>query len=266
MRLLIFIILLFYISVSLTNAQNYVVSGYVEDLKTGERVIGAFIVDSVRNKVVQTNNFGFFSLKCSAGNIVLFSSFVGYKPETSHISLHRDTMLLLKIDPVQEIKEVIIQASSYIHDINSNLGLTVIPVKQLTSIPALGQADILKAIQLQPGIKGGIEGSSGIFVRGGGAGENLFLIDDVPVYNVSHLYGFFSTFNSSAVKDVKVIKGCFPAMYGGRTSSVIDVRSRDGNNKSLKGEVSIGLISSSATLEGPLGNDKTTFMISGRRS
>jgi len=124
----------------------------------------------------------------------------------------------------------------------------------------------MKSIQSQAGIKGGVEGSAGIFVRGGSGGENLFMLDDVPLYNVSHLYGFFSVFNSSAVKDIKLMKGCFPARYGGRVSSVIDVRSLDGNNKSLKGEISLGFISSKFTLEGPLFDGNTTFMISGRRS
>ena len=111
-----------------------------------------------------------------------------------------------------------------------------------------------------------MEGSAGIFVRGGGSGENLFLLDDVPMYNVSHLYGFFSAFNSSAVKDIRLLKGCFPAQYGGRASSVVDVRSRDGTITSVKGEISLGVVSTNVILEGPLMSDKTTFIVSARRS
>ncbi|MGD0342939.1 MAG: TonB-dependent receptor, partial [Bacteroidales bacterium] len=168
--------------------------------------------------------------------------------------------------PVRELKEVFITSTYYLHNINSPLGQTIIPVKQIISLPALGEPDLIKSIQTQPGIKGGIEGSAGVFVRGGSAGENLFMLDDVPMYNVSHLFGFFSTFNNSAIKDIKLMKGCFPARYGGRTSSVVVMRSQDGNNKSIKGEISLGIISSKFTLEGPLITDKTTFIVSGRRS
>jgi hypothetical protein len=247
-------------------AQSYTVSGYVEDLKTGERMIGAFVADSTSLKAVQTNNFGYFSLKYSKGRISLIATYVGYKAGIYNITVVRDTSLVIKLEPGSELQEVIIRSSVYNRNAATPLGMVMIPIKQLASIPALGEVDVLKAIQLQPGIQGGIEGSAGLFVRGGGAGENLYLIDDVPVYNVSHLYGFVSTFNSSAVKDLKVIKGCFPAAYGGRASSVIDVRTRDGNNQAFHGEVSVGMISSKLMFEGPLLNPKTTFMISARRS
>ncbi len=167
---------------------------------------------------------------------------------------------------MSELQEVVVKANPYARNENTPLGLTVLPVKTLSLLPSLGETDLLKAIQIQAGVKGGVEGSAGVYVRGGGPGENLFMLDDVPLYNVSHLYGFFSTFNSSAIKDVRLLKGCFPARYGGRTSSVIDVRSIDGNTHSYSGEAAIGLISSRFTLGGPLINKNTTFIISGRRS
>jgi hypothetical protein len=247
-------------------SQNYTVSGYVEDIKTGERIIGAYVIDSITQNVAQTNNYGFYILKNLNSNAAIRSTYIGLKSPVIYLSLNHDTLFNIQMKPVMELHEVIIESSLYNQNVNTPLGLTTIPIKQLTSMPALGESDLLKSIQNQPGIKGGIEGSAGIFVRGGSSGENLFMLDDVPMYNVSHLYGFLSVFNSAIIKDVKLLKGCFPARYGGRTSSVIDVRSRDGNNKSLKGEVSIGIISSSINLEGPLFSDKTTFIISARRS
>jgi hypothetical protein len=260
------VLILAVITLQEMNAQNHTISGYVEDLQSGERLLGAYVADSISEKVTQTNGFGFFSLKLPQGRHFIITTYVGYQGETFQVSLVQDTVHVFKLRAVNELQEVVVRASAYNRQANTPLGMVLIPIKQLTTLPALGETDVLKAIQQQPGIQGGIEGSAGIFVRGGGAGENLFIIDDVPVYNVSHLYGFLSTFNSSAVKDIKVLKGCFPASYGGRVSSVIDVRTRDGNSQAYSGEVSVGLISSKLMFEGPLGNPNTTFMVSGRRS
>ena len=229
-------------------------------------MIGAFVADSAGQKATQTNNYGYFNLKYSKGRISLNATYVGYKAGKYDLTVVRDTSLVIKLEPGSELQEIIIKGSVYNRNAATPLGMVVIPIKQLAAIPALGEVDVLKAIQQQPGIQGGIEGSAGLFVRGGGAGENLYLIDDVPVYNVSHLYGFVSTFNSSAVKDLKVMKGCFPAAYGGRASSVIDVRTRDGNNRAFHGEISLGMISSKLMFEGPLLSQKTTFIVSARRS
>lgn len=248
------------------NSQSLTITGYVEDINTGERIIGAYVVDSLSKNVAQTNNYGFYILRNLERKSAIQATYLGLKSKVIHLSLIHDTLLNIYMQQLMELKEIVVTSSQYKINANAKLGLTTIPVKQLTSIPALGEPDILKSIQIQPGIKGGVEGSTGIFVRGGGAGENLFMLDEVPMYNVSHLYGFFSAFNSSAIKDIKLLKGCFSSKYGGRTSSVIDVRSRDGNNKSIVGEVSLGIISSNLTIEGPLFSDKNTFVISGRRS
>jgi hypothetical protein len=247
-------------------SQSLTISGFVEDVNTGERIIGAYVIDSISNKITQSNNYGFYSLRNIGEKVKIHSTFIGLKSESISISIKHDTTINIKMQPVKELQEVVILSSNSSRSINSKLGTITIPVKTLTTLPALGEPDILKAIQSQPGIKGGMEGSAGVFVRGGSGGENLFLLDDVPMYNVSHLYGFFSAFNSSAIKDIKLYKGCFPARYGGRASSVIDIRSLDGNTKSIGGVFSAGFLSSKITLEGPLLSSKTTFIISARRS
>lgn len=247
-------------------SQNYTISGYVEDLNSGERIIGANIIDTISNKGCISNNYGYYSFNVPGTKAAVYCSYIGNTSTTQLISLVRDTLMILKINSVIELQEVVVRANQYTRNENTPLGFTMIPVKTIMLVPSLGETDLLKSIQTQPGVKGGVEGSAGIYVRGGGSGENMFMLDDVPLYNVSHLYGFFSTFNSSAVKDIKLLKGCFPARYGGRTSSVIDVRSIDGNNQSYSGEIAIGLISSRFTLGGPLMNKRTTFILSGRRS
>ena len=258
---------IFLMGFQLLHSQSFTISGFVEDKETGERLIGVYVIDAVSKKSTQTNNFGFFNLKAPSGSkVAIQATYIGMKSKEVSFIIHKDTTLNIVLNPVLELNEVVISSSRYGHNVDNQLGFVIIPVKQLTITPALGESDLLKAIQIQPGIKGGVEGSAGIYVRGGSAGENLFMLNDVPIYNVSHLYGFFSAFNSSAIKDIKLIKGCFPAKYGGRVSSVIDVRSRDGNNKSINGEISIGVISSKFNLEGPIINDKTTFNISARRS
>jgi len=260
------IILFILIICQSVQSQNYTISGYVEDINSGERIIGAYVTDSISKSVAQTNNYGFYMLKNIRSSASIQATYIGLKSKTTNLSLVKDTMMNLLLKPVLELKEVVVSSSRYNRNINAPLGMITIPVKQLTSMPALGEPDLIKSIQSQTGIKGGVEGSAGIFVRGGGAGENLFLFDDVPLYNVTHLYGFFSVFNSNAIKDIKLLKGNFPARYGGRVSSVIDVRSLDGNNKSVKGEISLGIVSSDFTLEGPLFSENTTFLISGRRT
>jgi len=261
------LITFFLIGFQILSSQSRNISGFVEDKETGERLIGAYIIDAVSKKSMQTNSFGFFNFRATVGSKVsIQATYIGMKSGELSFVLNQDTTITLVMNPVLALNEVVISSSRNGHNIDNQLGLVIIPVNQLTITPSLGESDLLKAIQVQPGIKGGVEGSSGIFVRGGGSGENLFMLDDVPIYNVSHLYGFFSAFNSSAIKDIKLIKGCFPAKYGGRVSSVIDVRSRDGNSKSINGEISVGVISSKLNLEGPIMNEKTTFNISARRS
>ncbi|NJK86693.1 MAG: TonB-dependent receptor plug domain-containing protein [Bacteroidales bacterium] len=151
--------------------------------------------------------------------------------------------------------------------VSTQTGLVTIQPQQIKSLPViLGEVDVMKSLQLMPGIKSGTEGSSGIYVRGGGPDQNLFLLDGVPLYNISHLFGFFSVFNADAIQNISVLKGGFPARYGGRLSSVIDIRMKDGNMKKIHGEGSVGLISSKLALEGPVIKDRSSFMVSFRRT
>jgi hypothetical protein len=257
----------FLLIVQILQGQKCSISGYIGDRETGERLIGAYILDTLSKTNTQSNSYGFFNLRINGTqNVVIIAKYMGMKSKEIKFSLRKDTIIEIKINPIINLNEVIVASDASAHNVNSPLGTVVIPVSKLTLTPSLGEMDILKAIQIQPGIKGGIEGSSGIYVRGGSAGENQYMLDDAPMYNVNHLYGFFSAFNTSSVKNITVIKGCFSAKYGGRVSSVIDVRSRDGDNSEVKGEVSVGIVSSKLNIEGPLFNNKTTFNLSARRS
>jgi len=258
----------FLLSAHLTFSQKYTISGILSETSTGEKIIGANIYDSLTFKGTITNNFGFYSLSLSKGKVNLVSSFVGYGSSNFRFDLNKDTVINIGLSPVMEIEEVTITADKGKNMVNSSqMGNVSIPVQQVKSLPVIfGEVDILKTLQLMPGIKAGNEGTSGIYVRGGGPDQNLFLLDGVPVYNINHLFGFFSVFNADAIQNISVYKGGFPARYGGRLSSVIDIRMKDGNMKEFHGEASIGLIASKVSLEGPIKKDKASFIISFRRT
>ncbi|MBN2610498.1 MAG: TonB-dependent receptor plug domain-containing protein [Bacteroidales bacterium] len=249
-------------------AQKFTISGIVSEASGGEKIIGANIYDSLTYKGTITNNFGFYSLSLNKGDVQLVCSFVGYSMHSQRFKLDKDTVINITLSPMLEIEEVTITADKAKNMVNSTqMGNVSIPVQQVKSLPViLGEVDILKTLQLIPGIKAGNEGTSGIYVRGGGPDQNLFLLDGVPVYNINHLFGFFSVFNADAIQNITVYKGGFPARYGGRLSSVIDIRMKDGNSKEFQGEASIGLISSKISLEGPIVKDKASFIISLRRT
>lgn len=258
--------LLFFVC-SYASAQTYTISGYIRDAETGENLIGATIQDQVSLKGTITNTFGFYSLTLPKGTLKLRITYVGYEPISTDIDLVENIQLnhLLKLGST--LDEVVITAEENI-ELQPQMSTIDVPIEQIKALPVLmGESDILKTLQLLPGIQGGTEGSSGIYVRGGGADQNLILLDGVPIYNVSHLFGFFSVFNPDAINRVNVMKGGFPARYGGRLSSVIDISMKEGNNQEFAGEGSIGLISSKLTLEGPIGKEKkTSFIVSGRRT
>ena len=266
------LLLLLFSSLSIlnTHAQKITISGYIKDNESGENLIGAAVIDKVSGAGVVSNTYGFFSLSLVKGDSVnLFCTYVGYQAQnlqliatedkTIHFSLNGDNML-------EEIEVVAEQNSEPIEQV-TQMSTISIPVKQIKLLPALmGETDVLKALQLMPGVQSGSEGTSGLYVRGGGPDQNLILLDGVPVYNVSHLFGFFSIFNADALNRVELVKGGFPARYGGRLSSVIDISLKEGNMKEFHGEGNVGLISSKLTLEGPIIKDKASFMISGRRT
>jgi len=264
-------LLLLFMLFALSFAKNVTISGYVQDLKSGERISSAYIYEPSLNIGTITNNYGFFSLSFQTENdsIVIAASFIGYKPFSKKLSIENKIWLL--IDLVNEILqgetvEVIGERVGKIEE-KSQMSQISLPVKQIETMPAfLGETDVLKTIQLLPGIQSGSEGSSGLYVRGGSPDQNLILLDGSPVYNANHLFGFFSVFNTDAIKDVKIMKGAIPAHFGGRLSSVLEINMKEGNNKKFTGRITIGAVASKFVLEGPIIKDKTSFILSARRT
>lgn len=248
-------------------AQKVTISGYVTERKSGETIPGAIVYVPKLNAGTATNTFGFYSLTIPRDSAGLVVSTVGYAPAATSLLLTRDTSINFQLESASELQEVVISGKKDAVQYRTLMSSIDLPVETIKSLPAfLGEVDVMKAIQLLPGVQAGSEGSSGIYVRGGSPDQNLILLDGVPVYNSSHLFGFFSVFNADALKSVEVIKGGFPARYGGRLSSVIDVNMKEGNKQKFHGEGGIGLIASRLTLEGPIKKDKSSFMISGRRT
>ncbi len=265
MRKILFM-LLFFSSLSVF-AQQYTISGYVEDEQTGEKLINAYVFEAQTFKGTAANVYGFYSITLPAGIVKLTSSFVGYGQFQQEFNLQRDTMIRILLKPTAVLSEVTIVDKSQSQVNSTQMGVNQVDIKTIKSLPViLGEVDILKTIQLLPGVKAGTEGTSGFYVRGGGPDQNLILLDGVPVYNANHLFGFFSVFNSDAIQSVSLIKGGFPAHYGGRLSSVLDIRMKEGNMKKYKGEFSVGIIASRFTVEGPIKKDTSSFIISARRT
>lgn len=246
-----------------------IVSGYVRDVATGEALIAANVVILETGAGTNTNSYGYYSLSLEPGFYTLVYSYVGYVTETRPLRLGSD--LVLNADLAEsrlELEEVTISAEAG----NANItrletGSTQLPIQSIRRIPALlGEVDLIKAIQLLPGVQVTSEGSSGFSVRGGSPDQNLILLDEATVYNASHLLGFFSVFNNDAIKDVKLYKGDIPASSGGRLASLLDIRMKDGNNKKLTATGGIGTISSRLTLEGPVFTEKISFLLSARRT
>ena len=249
-------------------SQKFTISGYISDKSTGEKLINASVYDANSLKGTTSNEYGFFSLTLPEGNVKLTISYVGFKTIQKDIFLNSNQTFNYSLNSTIELSEVVIigEKSDNIIE-NTQLGVIEIPLQKLKSLPVLfGEVDLIKTIQLLPGVQSGGEGTSGLYVRGGGPDQNLILLDGVPVYNADHLFGFFSVFNSDAIKNVTLIKGGFPARYGGRLSSVLDIRMKEGNNQQVMAEYSIGLISSKLTIEAPIIKNKSSFIISGRRT
>ncbi|MBP6385526.1 MAG: TonB-dependent receptor [Pseudarcicella sp.] len=275
-NLLFFTLLLgFFSQTHAQSIQKITISGYVKEKNSGELLPG--VNASIKEKKIgnQTNKYGFFSLTFNPeGENTITFSFVGYKTTYQIISGKQSQEITVELEPENNLlDEVVIKGNSpngSKQKISENVQMSQlsIPVAQIKEIPAfLGERDVLKVIQLMPGVQKGSEGNSGIYVRGGGPDQNILILDDAPVYNAYHLFGFFSVFNGDALKSVELTKGGFPARYGGRLSSVIEMQMKDGNKSKLHGEGGIGLISSRLMLEGPLSkNHKSSFLISGRRT
>lgn len=264
-------------------AQRYTVSGYITDIESGERLIGASVYDTISRQGVVTNVAGFYTLTLPEGEHALQISYVGYHPSHARaLLLNKDTVIHFPLRPSTRLEEVTVVGR---HSINSpqsaQMSAIEVPISQIKNIPAIGgEVDVLKAIQLLPGVQSGSEGSAGIYVRGGGPDENLITLDGVPLYNVNHAMGMFSVFNADAIKNVTLYKGNFPARFGSRLSSVIDVRQNDGNSAFWHGGITVGLLAAKMNVEGPIFTKaqldslkqgfepraKTTFNLSARRT
>ncbi len=261
-----FLFLLLSFTILSSWSQKSTLSGYMRDSQTGEALIGARVyIDSLKIGAV-ANIYGFYSLTVPNGTHTILFSYVGKEPIKKRVELDENLNLDIVLDPIGELDEIVITGEKKEQETTemSTVNLSMDKVKSLPVL--LGERDIIKTAQLLPGIQSGSEGSSGIYVRGGGPDQNLILLDGVPIYNANHLFGFFSVFNADAINQVKLVKGGFPAEYGGRISSVIDIRMNEGDMKKIHGEGSVGIISSKLMLNGPIIKDKTSFMISARRT
>ncbi len=257
-------------------SQDITISGTLSDAKTGEALLFANIYIDGTNIGATSNEYGFYSItipkdQIEGRELVLVVSYTGY--QTKKVTLEKNTSIRYDIKMESEainFEEAIITGTKGKEKkevTSTQMSAIRIPMKNITTIPALGgETDVIKVIQLMPGVQGGGEGSTGMFVRGGDADQNLVLLDEATVYNIGHLFGFFSVFNSDAIKDITLYKGAFPSKYGGRLSSILDVKMKEGNLNEFHGKGGIGLLSSRLTLEGPLVKDKGSFTIAGRRT
>ncbi|MBT5933243.1 MAG: TonB-dependent receptor, partial [Flavobacteriales bacterium] len=265
MKSILFILFLFSLSFH-SFSQKFTISGTVRDLSSGEPIIGAKVFDIKSKKGTLSNDYGFFSLTLPKDSVYLRVSYMGFTAMEYQMDGSKNTALEVDLNTIQELEEVTVNAQKNIEE-QTQMSSFDVSIEKIKALPVfLGEKDIIKTIQLFPGVQSGSEGSSGIYVRGGGQDQNLMLLDGVPIYNATHLFGFFSIFNADAINKVTMIKGGFPARYGGRLSSVLDIRMKEGNMKKFHGEGSIGIISSKLSLEGPIIKDKTSFIVSGRRT
>jgi len=267
MKQLAFAVIGICMSITTVLAQKHTLSGYVKDAASGEALIGASIYVPKLKVGANTNAYGFYSLTLDADSIGLIVRYIGYTPVLKKIFLDRDIELNILLKET-EMREVVVTGNKAKENVDKpQMGVIDVPVTAVKELPTIfGEKDLFKVLQLLPGVQAGSEASAGFYVRGGGADENLVLLDEAVIYNPFHLAGFFSIFNGDAIKSVTLIKGGFPAEYGGRLSSIIDISMKDGNNQTFHGEGGIGLIASRLTLEGPILKDKASFMVSARRT
>ena len=245
------------------------VNGTVKDKLTGESITGAVIkIDQLANVVITSNEYGFYAISLPKGKYDLRISFVGYEEKRVPIVLNGPFIANVFLESKNQLTEVVVATKRKDDNLTkAQMGTETLNMQSISKVPVIfGEKDVLKTIQLLPGVKSAGEGNSGFYVRGGAADQNLILLDEAPVYNASHLLGFFSTFNSDAIKDATLIKGNGPAQYGGRLSSVLDVKMKEGNNKNYTYNGGLGLISSRLSIEGPIQADKSSFILSGRRT
>ena len=261
-------LLLWPLSHALAQRSTATVSGYITDAESAETLLGAgvLVADGSQTPTgAVTNVYGYYTLTLPKGPVQLQYSYVGYASEVVQLNLQRDTTVNIVLSPAAALSEAVVVAQKDAGIQSTYLGAIEVPLAQIKNTPVLfGEADVLKSIQLMPGVQGGNEGFTGLYVRGGGPDENLILLDGVPIYNVDHMLGILSVFQTEAVKKVTLYKGSFPARYGGRVSSIVDIRTNDGNMKETHGSVGIGALTEKLHLEGPIVKEKLSYSISGR--
>ncbi|MCQ2251173.1 MAG: TonB-dependent receptor [Bacteroidales bacterium] len=253
---------------ALSHAQQHVIYGHIYDAQTGESLISANIYNPETQKGTTSNEYGYYSLKLSDGEQTVCFSYVGYETFSIRLSLAADTMVVARLTPSVEIEEVVVTDNRPEVGVKSTrMGASTVPLDIVRNMPVLlSEPDLLKTIQALPGVQAGMTGTCGIHVRGGDPDQNLFLLDGMPLYNVNHVFGFMSVFQAEAIKHVDFYKSGFPARFGGRLSSIVDVRTKDGDMKKYYGSFSIGLLTSHLNFEGPIIKDRTSFAVSARRS
>ncbi|MGE4289709.1 MAG: TonB-dependent receptor [Salinivirgaceae bacterium] len=260
----VFILLLFIKALSVNAQQAVKISGYVRDAVTREALIGAYIVNSDYSKVAASNEYGFFTLELASNQRQLHCSYVGYQPVTLVLTNRSDTLIQVLLNQNTTLDEVVVEASRTNRRFT---GLETLSAKTVKALPVImGESDITRTLTLLPGVSFGNENSMGYYVRGGSADQNLLLMDGAPVYNPYHLYGFFSVFNTDAINNATLYKGGIPAKHGTRLASVLDIQMKEGNAQRFSGNLSTGMVASKFLLEGPILKDRTSFLISGRRS
>ena len=267
MKFKILLFLHFWACFNFAYGQKFTMSGYVIDKESGEKLIGALLIENIEGKQTISNSYGYYNLLFDKGDSTSISvRFLGYKENT--VRIKKETNQFFNIEMVRnniDINEIVITSESI--DRNNNLSLVQIPKQFYKKIPMLiGEIDVLKAFQLTPGIKRGDEGRSGIYVRGGNIDQNLFLIDGIPLFMVFHLGGYLSIFEEDAISSARIFKGAFPTEYAGRLSSIVDIRTKSGNLKKIHGNFCLGLISSKIALEGPIVKNRSSYYVSGRLS
>ncbi|MBO9701979.1 MAG: TonB-dependent receptor [Sporocytophaga sp.] len=265
---LLLLVLVFLVSFKSYSQTKHTISGIVKDSETGDALIGATVSVKEAGTGTVANENGYYSFSLPEGNYTLMVNFFGYKTREIKVDLKKDVTVNISMsEDVDELKEVVVTTEKKNDNITkAEIGVEKLEVKEINKIPVLlGEKDIIKSIQLIPGVKSG-EGTAGFYVRGGGVDQNLVLLDDAPIYNASHLLGFFSVFNSDAINDLTIYKGGIPAQFGGRLSSVLDIKSNEGNYKKVSANGGIGLISSRLNIEAPIVKDKASIMVAGRRS
>src|SRR5688572_19619115 len=247
---------------------KYTINGFVRDASTGENLIGVAIFNPKTGQGTTTNNYGFYSITIPEDSLNLVVSYIGYERHSfkAYLNKNLEHNFDLKLNNELKTVEIVGTKQEKIRE-STRMSTISVPIAQIKTLPALfGEVDVLKTLQLLPGVQSGGEGSTGLYVRGGSPDQNLILLDGTPVYNASHLFGFFSVFNADALNNVELVKGGFPARYGGRLSSVLDISMKEGNMNEVHGEASVGLIAAKATVEGPIKKDVSSFIVSARRT